>query len=177
MNWYYVDAGQQAGPVDDAQLEELLRGGKIQSDTLVWREGMVNWQPYRQVKSPAPPAAAPPPSPAVARSETTRETVCVECGKIFNMNDMISLSGNYVCAACKPVFMQKLAEGAKLTSGSQNYAGFWIRFGAYVLDVLILMAVNIFIAMIAGLSAGQAVGVRPTGAIVLQLILMAIQLA
>jgi len=35
MNWYYVDAGQQAGPVDDAQLEELLRSGKIQSDTLV----------------------------------------------------------------------------------------------------------------------------------------------
>ena len=27
MKWYYVEAGQQAGPVDDVQLEELARGG------------------------------------------------------------------------------------------------------------------------------------------------------
>ena len=40
MNWYYVEAGQQAGPVDDAQLQELLGSGKIQQETLVWREGM-----------------------------------------------------------------------------------------------------------------------------------------
>src|SRR6266487_6299240 len=120
MNWYYVDAGQQAGPVDEAQLEELLRTGKIQDDTLVWREGMVNWQPYSQVKSPASPAAPPPPAPAVARSETTREAVCVECGKIFNMDDMIRHGGNYVCATCKPIFMQKLSEGV---AGSARQAG------------------------------------------------------
>ena len=138
MNWYYVDAGQQAGPVDDAQLEELLRSGRIQSDTLVWREGMVNWQPYSQVKSPAPPAAAPPVVQTVASSESPREAVCVECGKIFNKDDMIRHGGNYVCATCKPVFMQKLAEGAKVASGSLNYAGFWIRFAAKFVDGLIL---------------------------------------
>ena len=140
MNWYYVDAGQQAGPVDEAQLGELVRSGKIQSDTLVWREGMANWQPYSQVKAPASPAAAPPPAQAVADPEATREAVCVECGQIFNKDDMIRHGGNYVCATCKPVFMQKLAEGAKVASGSLNYAGFWIRFAAKFVDGLILMA-------------------------------------
>lgn len=38
MNWYYVDQGQPAGPVNDAQFEELVRSGKIQPATLVWRE-------------------------------------------------------------------------------------------------------------------------------------------
>ena len=50
MNWYYVSAGQQAGPVEEAQLEDLFRTGKIQAETLVWKEGMANWQPYREVK-------------------------------------------------------------------------------------------------------------------------------
>jgi len=180
MNWYYVDAGQQAGPVDDAQLEELLRSGRIQNDTLVWQEGMANWAPYSQAKTP-PPAAAPPvaafPGSAGAAG-AAREAVCVECGKIFNLDEMIRHSGNYVCAGCKPVFMQKLAEGAKTNiAGVMSYAGFWIRFGAYVLDVLILLAVNVFIGMIAGLTMSQAVGVKPTGAILFQLILTGINLA
>src|SRR5688572_25213752 len=115
MNWYYVDAGQQAGPVDDAQLAELALSGKIRADTMVWREGMEDWRPYSQVQSPGPQAAAPPPSaPAGASTETTREAVCVECGKIFNMENMIRHQDGYVCANCKPVFMQKLKEGARL---------------------------------------------------------------
>jgi hypothetical protein len=52
MGWYYVDGGQQAGPVDDAQLAALASSGKILSDTLVWREGMDNWRMYGEVKAP-----------------------------------------------------------------------------------------------------------------------------
>ncbi len=180
MNWYYVDAGQQAGPVDDAQLEELARSGKLQPDTLVWREGMDNWLPYSEAISPVPQSAASSPTPtqsSAAPGETTREAVCAECGKIFNMDDMIRHSGSYVCANCKPVFMQKLKEGAKLSGGGLNYAGFWTRFAAVFLDGLILFAVNFVIGLLAGLSAGQAVGTEPTGAIVLQLILVVVQLA
>ena len=177
MTWYYVEAGQQAGPVDDTQLDDLRRIGRIQDETLVWHEGMENWEAYSKVRTTAPPVATFPAVNGPVAIGTTREAVCVECGKIFNMDDMIRHGGSYVCAGCKPIFMQKLAEGAKTNAGALNYAGFWIRFGAHVLDMLILMAVNVFISMIAGLSAGQAVGARPTGAIVLQLILMAINLA
>jgi DNA-directed RNA polymerase subunit RPC12/RpoP len=112
MNWYYVDAGKQAGPVDDLQLEELVRNGKILGDTLVWREGMDTWLPYSQAK---PPTSAPSPMAAAAGgptgTEPTREAVCVECGKIFNMDEMIRHGQGYVCANCKPVFLQKLSEG------------------------------------------------------------------
>jgi uncharacterized RDD family membrane protein YckC len=139
MNWYYVDAGQQAGPVDDAQLEALASSGKILSDTLVWREGMDNWQMYAEVKAPGAGAlAAPPVAPPIAPSLAPSEAVCAECGRIFNVQDMIPYGGIRVCAACKPVFMQKLAEGAKVNTGALNYAGFWIRFGAKILDGLIL---------------------------------------
>jgi hypothetical protein len=107
MNWYYVDAGQQAGPVDDAQLQELLGSGKIQQETLVWHEGMTSWLPYREAaRGPLRMGTAPEPA-----SVAENQAVCVECGRTFDKQQMISYRGAKVCAGCKPVFMQKLAEG------------------------------------------------------------------
>src|SRR6266568_2992970 len=63
MNWYYVDAGQQAGPISDDELATLAGSGKIQPDTLVWREGLAAWLPYSQVK-PGGSLNAPPVMPA-----------------------------------------------------------------------------------------------------------------
>jgi uncharacterized RDD family membrane protein YckC len=139
MDWYYVDGGQQAGPVDDAQLAALASRGKILNDTLVWREGMDNWRMYGEVQAPDPAALAAPPlvTPA-APPFVAGQAVCAECGRIFNVQDMIPYGGIHVCAGCKPVFMQKLAEGAKLDTSALNYAGFWIRVAAKMLDGLIL---------------------------------------
>jgi len=133
MNWYYVEAGQQAGPVTEAQFEELRRGGRITEETLVWREGMANWVPCREARSAAPPTGTEP-----SFTPTGREAVCVECGRMFNADDMIRHGDAYICANCKPVFMQKLSVGASLQTGALNYAGFWIRFAAKMVDGLIL---------------------------------------
>jgi uncharacterized RDD family membrane protein YckC len=139
MDWYYVDAGQQAGPVNDAQLEALASRGTILSDTLVWREGMDNWRMYGEVKAPgsgsllAPPVEAPAP-PTVAPGQA----VCAECGRVFDVQEMIPFRNAHVCAGCKPVFMQKLAEGATITTSTFRYAGFWIRVAAKLLDGLII---------------------------------------
>jgi uncharacterized RDD family membrane protein YckC len=160
MNWYYTDQGQQTGPVNDAQFEELVRSGKIQPDTLVWREGMAAWQSYREVKTLSP-SSSPLPGGGDVRlsmfSDTKKpssdslsassasytpgqgpEAVCAECGNMFAICDMRRHGGVYICANCKPVFMQKLAKGAKINTGELNYAGFWIRFVAKFLDGLIL---------------------------------------
>ena len=176
MNWYYVDAGQQAGPVDDTRLAALASSGKILNDTLIWREGMDNWQMYGEVLGPS---AGAPAAPPVAASLTPSEAVCAECGRIFNVQDMIPYGGVHVCAGCKPVFMQKLAEGAKFDTGALNYAGFWIRVGAKVLDGLILGVVfglPLIIFAIIGARAGadrQEFGVFQVLQLVFQLLLTA----
>jgi hypothetical protein len=36
--------GQQQGPLSEAQLRELIATGKVTPETLVWTEGMANWQ-------------------------------------------------------------------------------------------------------------------------------------
>jgi hypothetical protein len=119
MNWYYVEQGKQAGPVDDAKLEEMRASGQIQPDTLIWREGMANWVPYKEAKGDGnPPVGMPMPSavPKTGPGGEPLEAVCTECGAMFPKENMIRYGNSHVCANCKPAFMQKIAEGARLGS-------------------------------------------------------------
>lgn len=66
MNWYYrQDDGTQAGPVSEATFRSLVAQGAIRPDTLVWHEGMADWQPL-SVADPnwaSGGAGVPPPAP------------------------------------------------------------------------------------------------------------------
>lgn len=42
--WYYSVNNQPTGPVDDAMIQSMIRSGAILPTTLVWQEGMPNWQ-------------------------------------------------------------------------------------------------------------------------------------
>lgn len=149
MTWYYEQAGEQRGPVSDSDLENLFKAGTIQPETLVWREGMANWAPYSQVKnvSGAMPRLAVPPGPG--------DVVCVECGKMFPADEVVKFGNASVCATCKPIYVQKLREGAAL-SGVTEYGGFWIRFCAKFIDNLILMLPIFVLAVIIGISLASA---------------------
>jgi uncharacterized RDD family membrane protein YckC len=174
MNWYYVDAaGQQAGPVDDAGLEALRSSGTINSETLVWNEGMANWQPYREVQpsgssglriaTAAPPMYATAGDTGAGVATGVEEAVCSECGGIFPATDTIRIGTTRVCARCKPVVVQKMREGLNVeTAGSMRYAGFWTRFAAMVLDSIILGVFNMGLNMaVFGVSGAFANRVNP----------------
>lgn len=159
MSWYYADSGRQTGPIDDASLDALIRQGAIRGDTLVWKEGMSNWQPLSTVRQMSPPQPQAPmmnpapqqyqqpqqqqPSynaPVAAQSAGGAQTVaCANCGQWFPMSEVVFLGSSYVCAACKPIFLQRMREGgAGGAVGARRYAGFWIRFGAYLIDGIIV---------------------------------------
>ena len=156
MNWYYVNAGKQAGPVDDAQLQALARTGQIQMDTLVWREGMAEWQPFSTV---APPGMFAPPPPPAAPAVGANEVVCAECHGVFPTDETIPFGNVRVCATCKPIFMQKLAEGAKI-GGALNYARVLTRFAAVFVDGIIMQAVQLGVGIMLGVSLAQRFGTQ-----------------
>ena len=43
-SWFFASQGQQQGPVPQARLRELIAAGAVTAQTLVWTEGMANWQ-------------------------------------------------------------------------------------------------------------------------------------
>lgn len=114
VNWYYAQNGQQAGPVPEAELESLAQRGVIMPSTLVWREGMAEWQPYSVTRQPALAAT---PAPAIAPPPVINQGQCVECQRYFAKDDLLRYENVLVCAMCKPAFFQKLREGVATGGG------------------------------------------------------------
>jgi uncharacterized RDD family membrane protein YckC len=128
MDWFYADGGRQSGPVDEAGLARLVAAGTIRPETLVWRAGLANWQPYQSI-------AAPPPAMPVAGGVA----YCSECGKPYPSDELAAFGSVLVCGLCKPLYTQKLREGVVATP--MRYAGFWLRFLAVFLDGIIIQIV------------------------------------
>jgi hypothetical protein len=59
-SWFYASEGQQQGPYPEIQLRELIARGTITADTLVWTEGMANWQKAAEIPGLAPGGSGPP---------------------------------------------------------------------------------------------------------------------
>lgn len=47
--WFYELRGESRGPVSEAAIRTGLAGGRIDGETLVWREGMPTWQALAEV--------------------------------------------------------------------------------------------------------------------------------
>lgn len=62
--WYFVDAGHDRhGPVSDEELALAFRQGRVNRDTLVWRDGLPQWASLERhlAELPAPAEAIPTP--------------------------------------------------------------------------------------------------------------------
>ncbi len=158
MNWFYAEDGRQLGPVDDAQFDALVHGGKIQAATLVWHQGMENWKPYGEIAPPSPAGSLTAPPFA---SLSPDDAMCSECGRVFARDAMIRHGDRWICAECKPVFLQKLAEGVPAAPTALRYAGFWIRVAAAIIDGLLLGVVNVALGMLVGFALGSRFMLSP----------------
>lgn len=79
MDWFYHDPGQgRVGPLSADELRTRFRERRIERDTLVWREGMREWQPLDRVAdeldllSVKQDASRPPPLPPGAPAAAVR---------------------------------------------------------------------------------------------------------
>jgi hypothetical protein len=69
--WYYAANGQQHGPVTLEALRQLMARGQVAPASLVWREGMGDWQPagtLGELASATNAETLPPPSAVVIPS-------------------------------------------------------------------------------------------------------------
>jgi len=166
--WYYAMNGQQQGPVSLDALQTMIRSGQLGADALVWREGMAEWAPARTVAelqltsglqtaatgdadAPLPSLRALPTEPAPGL-----RACCSQCGQGFSSADLIDYQGKLVCPNCKEAFFQRLREGLKPQDGGYEYAGFWIRVVASLIDGVILAMLQFVVLLPLGM--GRAMG-------------------
>jgi len=150
MSWYYAENSERRGPIEDAAFQTLVSAGTVKPDTLVWRDGFADWIPYSQAASAVAAAATASTSPGgVITGPASSAVACTQCGRLFPADETVTYEGKHVCAECKPLFFQKIKEGA-LVVGEVVYAGFWIRFAAKFVDGIIMNIVSKVFTLLVG---------------------------
>lgn len=96
LMYHYSLNGQQLGPVTEEQLRQMVAAGQLNASTLVWREGLADWQPLG----------------AVIPGITSNAVQCSVCKQTYPVDQTLQIGGQTVCAGCKPRYMQELREGA-----------------------------------------------------------------
>lgn len=67
-SWYVATDGRQEGPFPETEIRAFVAAGRVTADTLVWSEGMANWQragdiPGLITTASPPPMTRPPAAP------------------------------------------------------------------------------------------------------------------
>ena len=125
------------GPIGEAEFQALAGRGAVNASTLVWNAEMTDWRRFGELGAPA-------------GGEGSGSLFCAECGQSFPPDEMVRFEDLWVCARCKPVFFQRLREGAALPT-QLHYAGFWIRVAASTIDFILVTVVNASITFAFGL--------------------------
>lgn len=148
--WYYADRqGQQRGPVQSQELLALRNAGQIGMDTLVWRNGMSNWQAFatvaNEVMPPPSETASPMQGTSMYEMATPVASTPVDAAPAPTPAAAAPVvDGSYsMYAAATPVAQASdpyAAPRAQVGSGGAHqgghvvYAGFWKRFAASLID-------------------------------------------
>jgi len=101
--WYCIldneDGRRQEGPVSGEDLEAMLSAGKIAPDTLVWHEGMTDWEQIGSVSNFSQPSRddSSPPSPDPESTETSNVDSIEDTAKLNEPSDTVILkeTGNH----------------------------------------------------------------------------------
>jgi uncharacterized RDD family membrane protein YckC len=70
-----------------------------------------------------------------------RPFFCTQCGSPQPQDNLARFAMALICPECKNGYVQRLREGV-LPISTSYYAGFWIRFVAWLIDGIILMVVG-----------------------------------
>jgi len=137
--WYYANSrNEHQGPVDAAALVKKLERGELTPKTLVWREGMAEWQPLSSVQAQL--AANPPDiGVSVANAPDTEETGAAAAASPDQQASPYTAPSSTLSV-----------DDGKVVSGEGEivHAGFWRRVAANMIDGLIINVVVVVLMSI-----------------------------
>jgi uncharacterized RDD family membrane protein YckC len=91
---------------------------------------------------------------------------------VYFDDELIQFGDALVCGKCKPLFVQKLKEGVTV-AGEMDFAGFWIRVGAKIIDAIILTVVGFVLGFLVNFTLRQ----RVAGVVVQNVLSLVLSLA
>ncbi len=179
--WYYAHQNQRLGPVSGAQVQQLVAQGVIQARTPMWRKGMANWQIYASLCGQPAPVAAADSAPASRQPEPAQaspisaapEQAATPLPVANNVKKgVMELGEETITEDNKDLYVQRLLEGVDDEVGKGwEYAGFWVRFAAALIDGILFTLINIGAAIVVNLVLLRVLGPNGLGGLLATLIL------
>lgn len=123
QDWYYAQHGQKHGPVSKSELLDLIRSGDVDRDDLVWTSGMEDWEPADSVSDLLGSDGDDPPAPPQSTDDPQTHSEDPDVGEIAD------------------------EKHSPPTDSNISYAGFWKRFIALIVDVIIIVIPSAFISV------------------------------
>lgn len=170
-DWFYSDAQRtQHGPVTAADLAAMHTKGLLPAETLVWREGMSDWKPWREMIREVIAGDAPGDARAEALVKATEAAPDDGAYRPY----AIAEPSPYAPPQARVDEAQSVVSGGRVV-----YAGFWKRVAASFIDSFIATALSymvqipmmmIFGVGMAGLGSGDDPFASATGIAMIALI-------
>ena len=141
--WYYADSQRERhGPIEAEQLREIFRAGQIDLSTLVWREGMQQWQPLSAVSDELQLLA----QAASTGIDLRQDYAAIESGEALatpvaagaEEQAFGGASAETYSPYTAPASRPQDVDAAAVQGGLVVQAGFWKRVAAYFIDYVIL---------------------------------------
>lgn len=179
--WYYADRNRnRQGPVESAALARLFREGRLQLDSLVWRDGLADWRPMGDFAAElglledASTTAHPTEESAALSLEPTEASPTPANGEsadgfgraVFAAHEPThAAASNHKASPDSPYAAPNADLAARQTihrNGEVVHAGLWKRFAASIIDGFVTgvatYIVLIPLMLVFGLSMGSLAG-------------------
>jgi hypothetical protein len=107
QEWFFAEKDKKHGPVSPLALKKLVDAGRVTRDTLVWREGMPDWVPAREIRGLCPDQPAMASAEAGPREETVDDPANGERSAIGHPLDWLvsgvrsAIPGSFVATTAK----------------------------------------------------------------------------
>ena len=139
-SWYYADrTRERRGPVEGAELVRQFQQGEIALNSLVWRDGLGEWQPLRDF------------SDELGLHQAPAET-------FYSPPAPVAAAAGAADSPYAPPTAALTPEDAFHAGGEVVYAGFWKRFAASTIDGLLVGVAMLIVLVIGAAVLGVGMG-------------------
>lgn len=141
--WYYSDTQRnRLGPVAAGDLVQLHDNGQLAPEVLVWREGLPDWKPWREVMDEVLGR-----TPATASNRATFAVASADAPGHVGGNPYEIVERPPASPYAAPT-ARVGGYAAPVHGGEVVYAGFWKRFAAYTIDSFIVGIAGFIVQMV-----------------------------
>jgi len=148
MKWFYAKDGQQVGPMEFSELQNLRASGQISDDTLVWQQGTANWVKFSEALNLPAPGASGEPIPVLSPTPVVQTNALAITSLVLGIISLICcgvLTGA-AAAICGHIAISQIKANPAQGGRGMALAGLIMGYIGLAISILMIVIMSIRVA-------------------------------